>query len=106
MKITCGLDNIKEFNQQLRLNIPEVIPVIKNLMNAGMLQGLRGAVLLTGDEYEKSHAKRPGINVSPCCGTCKAYDPDPNFTNHGRCNKGKRLAINTFYNREPCNGFF
>lgn len=106
MKITCGSDNIKEFNQQLRLNIPAVIPVIKDLINAGMIKGLRGAVLLTGDDFEKSHAKRADRNVYPCCGTCKAYEPDSNFINHGRCGKGKRKNSGIFYNMEPCNGFF
>ena len=57
MKITCGEDNVKDFNNQLRLHLPGAIDLIKALISAGLMPGLRSTVLLTGEDHSQQRKR-------------------------------------------------
>ena len=40
--ITCGHDNVREFNTALRTHLPGAHELIKAFMSAGLMEGLRG----------------------------------------------------------------
>ena len=40
--ITCGPDNVREFNAALRAHLPGAPELIKAFMSAGLMEGLRG----------------------------------------------------------------
>lgn len=40
--ITCGPDNVREFNAALRAHLPGAHELIKAFMSAGLMEGLRG----------------------------------------------------------------
>lgn len=44
--ILCGPDNLKDFTARLKQDVPDFYPVIKELYDAGMMPGLRGARLI------------------------------------------------------------
>jgi len=60
MKITCGSDNTKEFNSQLRLHLPEVMAFIRQMIDVGLMAGLRGTVLITDDDFKKPRDAKNG----------------------------------------------
>lgn len=43
--ITCTADNVTEFNAALREHLSEARPLIKALMERGMVEGLRGCAI-------------------------------------------------------------
>lgn len=43
--ITCGPDNVKDFNAALREHLPGAHDLIKALMDRGMMEGLRRVTL-------------------------------------------------------------
>lgn len=45
MKIICGPENVKSFNQQLKAAVPDFHALAKVLYTEGMIDGLRGATL-------------------------------------------------------------
>lgn len=46
--VTCGPENVSEFNAELRRHAPEAFDLARALHAAGMIDGLRGARLAIG----------------------------------------------------------
>lgn len=68
--LTCGPENVREFNAALRNHAPEAFDLAKALHAAGLLDGLRGARLAIGGPLPSSG----GLTLGQIC-TERWHDP-------------------------------
>ena len=54
--LTCGPENVAEFNAALRTHAPEAFEMAKALHTAGLMNGLRGARLAIGGTLPRGNA--------------------------------------------------
>ncbi len=78
--ITCGRENIREFNQLLKEKCPEMHTLAKQLHQAGMIDGLRGAKIQLNPKQPETVTQHTAHNASPTengkCNDCSAFIAD------------------------------
>jgi len=100
MKITCGPENTEEFKKQLKQRFPGVMPLIKSLYTAGMIDGLRGITIspLSAEDEASANDDPEAQEINLKCGDCKNYRYDTvGFGDGiGECKKNiqQRIPIN------------
>lgn len=70
MKITCGEENVEAFNREMRANAPAFHGLLKQLYAAGLITGLRGATIETGNFTKKT---TPPPVTPRYCAVCKQW---------------------------------
>jgi len=93
MKVQCSENNVLSFNGLLREHLPEVRPVIKQLLRAGMITGIRGMFLEIKTEDNQDIIKSD-IAMKKCK-ECKCFTKDAigDGSGIGQC------GVNRFPNR-------
>lgn len=78
MKIICGKENVEAFNRELKAHTPAFHGLLKELHAAGMISGLRGVTLETGDfqQLPAPAAEQPKPEVEKHCEDCKLWVRD------------------------------
>ncbi len=72
----CGKDNVKAFNRLLKEKVPDFVPVIKALYQAGMIDGLRGATIEPMPRKNKAEIKPKAVESKKVCRDCRFFIKD------------------------------
>jgi hypothetical protein len=72
-RLICGEDNLPYFRQRLREYLPGFLPVLKELFEADMIPGLRGAELVI---HPAAKAVEKTDDQQAACRDCRHYVRD------------------------------
>jgi hypothetical protein len=104
-KLICGEDNQAFFRQKLRETLPGFLPALKDLFEAGMIPGLRGAQLVL---HPASKPVATSEDQEAACGDCRHYVRDTIGFGQGvgQCGLTLRPALVKWPGTQACCGQF
>lgn len=106
-KIVCGEDNVKTFRAALKAALPEFYDELKQLYAAGMIDGLRGAELITGFIKNEKEDVVVDLVDEKTCSQCSHWLRDTIGFGEGigTCQPNIRPALLKYPGVQACNKF-
>jgi hypothetical protein len=106
-KIVCGEDNLKAFRSELKAVLPAFYDELKRLYAAGMIEGLRGAELITGPFENEKEEVVVDLAEKKTCSQCSHWRRDTIGFGEGigTCQLNSRPSLLKYPGVQACNKF-
>ena len=107
-KMYCGNDNVQAFNRRLRESFPAFHALAKELHQAGLIDGLRGASIESlAPNHTPSSARASSAILVEICAHCAHWHRDTvgDGTGIGRCDINTQPSRLKWPNQNACHHF-